>query len=153
MTMILIRQRQSAIKVTSGKAFTFIEVMVALAIVSISLLALLKLHLMSIKMLEKADATCQAVFLAEEKLAETLAQGFPKEGTASGELEKNGVLFSWRTEVAANSVGGLDLPQLHKTKITGLKKILVGVSCKQSLGGGAVQMLTYVADSSRRSVP
>lgn len=168
MNIILLQQRQPAIKMTRRKAFTplevilvsrasylqyrfltgftFIEVMVALAIVSISLLVLLKLHLMSIKMLDKADLTCQAVFLAEEKLAETLANGFPKEGTDSGELEKNGVLFNWRTEVAADWVGGLDLPQLHKAKIAGLHRVLVNVGCKQSLGGGTVQMSTYVAD-------
>ncbi|MCJ7778194.1 MAG: hypothetical protein MUP16_07770 [Sedimentisphaerales bacterium] len=100
-------------------------------------------------MVEKADVTCQAVFLAEEKLAEILGRGFPQEGASSGEVEKNGVVFNWRTEVAADSAEGLDLQQLHKETIFGLRKILVDISCNQ----GHVQLSTYVTDSSRRSVP
>ena len=56
------------------KAFTFIEVIVALTVVSISLLALLRLHLISIRMTETAEITSQAVFLADQKLAEKLQQ-------------------------------------------------------------------------------
>lgn len=144
MTMLLITKRNTAVKVTLKRAFTFIEVMVALAIVSISLLVLLRLQLMSIKMAEKAEVTCQAVFLAEEKLAEILGQGFPQEGATSGEIERNGIIFKCHTEVAANSVEG-DLQQLQKEKIFGLRKISVDISCNQGLGR-SVQMSTYVAE-------
>ena len=55
--------------------FTLVEVIVALVIVSISLLGLIRLHLISISMADSAEMTSQAVLLAEEKIAETLALG------------------------------------------------------------------------------
>ncbi len=122
-------------------AFTFIEVIIALAIVSISLGALLRLHLISINMVDKAQVTSQAVLLADEKIAETLAAGYPEEGTNSGTVEKNGLTLSWQTEVT-----DLQLPQLDEKKITGLRKILVDVSWKRGIGRKQLQMSTYVAD-------
>ena len=55
-----------------ARAFTFVEVVVALTIVSISLLALLRLHLISIRAVSKAQVKTQAVFLANEKIAEKI---------------------------------------------------------------------------------
>ncbi len=79
--------------------FTFVEVVVALAIVSISLLALIKLHLVSIRLAETARITSNAVFLADQKIAETLALGYPKEGANCGTVEENAVCLHWQTEV------------------------------------------------------
>ena len=67
-----------------ARAFTFVEVIVALAIASISLLTLLKLNLLSIRLVDRAQITTQAVLLADEKIAETLAVGYPDEGRESG---------------------------------------------------------------------
>jgi general secretion pathway protein I len=123
------------------RAFTFVEVVVALAIVSISLLALLRLHLISITMVDKAQITSQAVLLANEKIAETVAAGYPKEGTNSGTMEKNGLTLNWQTEVT-----NLRLPQLEKVRITGLRKILVDITWKQGRSRKQLQTSTYVAD-------
>jgi len=139
--MVSRRNRRMAMKVTRTTGFTFIEVLVALAVVSISLLALLRLHLISINMAERAQITCQSVFLAEQKLAETLAEGYPPEGINGGTVEQNRVLFRWRTEVA-----DLYAPQLKEANVTGLRKILVDISWKQGLGCKHLQMSTYVAD-------
>ena len=123
------------------RAFTFVEVVVALAIVSISLLALLRLHLISISMVDKAQITSQAVLLANEKIAETVAAGYPKEGTNSGTMEQNGLTLNWQTEVT-----DLRLPQLDEVHITGLRKILVDITWKQGVGRKQLQTSTYVAD-------
>ncbi len=123
------------------KAFTFIEVIVALTIVSISLLALFRLHLISIRMTETAEISSQAVFLASEKMAEKLALDYPKEETDSGTVEKNGLTLYWQTEIT-----DLQLPQLDEMNITGLRKILVDVGWKQGTGCKHLQMSTYVAD-------
>ena len=123
------------------RAFTFVEVVVALAIVSISLLALLRLHIISISMVDKAQITTQAVLLANEKIAETIAAGYPKEGTNSGTTEKNGLTLNWQTEVK-----DLRLPQLDKVHISGLRKILVDIAWKQGVSRKQLQMSTYVAD-------
>ena len=121
--------------------FTFIEVLIALVIVSISLLALIRLHLISIRMTEAAEITSQAVFLANEKIAETLAPGYPEEGTNSGTVEKNALCLHWRTEVTdlqPSQFGGMD--------IAGLRRVFVDVSWKQGIRWKHLQMSTYVAD-------
>ncbi len=128
-------------KTRKWRAFTFIEVIVSLSIVSISLLGLIRLHLISISMAEAAEVTSQAVLLAEEKIAETLALGYPKEGTKSGTVEKNTLCLRWRTEVA-----DLQSPQLTEADITGLRRICVEVDWKQGAGSKSLQMSTYVAD-------
>ena len=123
------------------EAFTFVEVIIALTIVSISLLALLRLHIISVSMVDKAQITSQAVFLANEKIAETLAVGYPEEGTSSGTVDKNNLTLNWQTEVT-----DLQLPQLGEVNIAGLRKILVDVSWKQGSSRKQLQMSTYVAD-------
>jgi prepilin-type N-terminal cleavage/methylation domain-containing protein len=123
------------------KAFTFIEVIVALTVVSISLLALFRLHLISIRMTETAEITSQAVFLAGQKIAEKLALGYPKEETDSGIVERNGLSLHWQTEVT-----DLQSPQLDEADITGLRRVLVDVNWKQGTGRKHLQMSTYVAD-------
>jgi prepilin-type N-terminal cleavage/methylation domain-containing protein len=133
--------RRTAMEQTQTRAFTFVEVIVALAIISISLLALLRLHIISIGMADTAEITSQAVFLANEKIAETLASGYPKEGTNSGTVEKNALCLDWKTEVT-----DLRLSQLDKARIGGLRKISVVVNWKQGLGNKHLQMSTYVAD-------
>jgi type II secretion system protein I len=123
------------------RAFTFVEVVVALAVVSISLLTLLRLHIISISMVDKAQITTQAILLANEKIAETVAAGYPKEGTISGTTQTNGLVLNWQTEVTE-----LRLPQLDKVNIDGLRKILVDITWKQGLSRKQLQMSTYVAD-------
>ncbi len=122
-------------------AFTFIEVIIALVIVSISLLALIRLHLISISMTETAEITSQAVFLANEKIAETLTLGYPEEGTNSGTVEMNALDLLWQTEVTSiqpSYPDGMD--------IAGLRRIFVDVSWKQGIRWKHLQMSTYVAD-------
>jgi len=136
-----VRNRQAEMKTRKWQAFTFVEVIVALAIVSISLLGLIRLHLISIRMAEAAEVTSQALLLAEEKIAETLALGYPKEGTKSGTVKNNALCLRWRTEVT-----DLQSSRLAEAKITGLRKICVDVGWKQGAGYKNLQMSTYVAD-------
>lgn len=135
------KNKNAAIRQTGKNAFTFIEVLVALAIVSISLLALIRLHIISIKMTDTAQITSQAVLLANEKIAEILAAGFPQEGTDSGTVQRNALGLHWTTEVA-----NLLPTQLQDMKITGLRRILVDVTWKQGIRRKHLQMSTYVAD-------
>lgn len=120
--------------------FTFVEALIALAVVSIALLALLRLHLLTIRVADRARVTSQAIFLAEAKIAETLALGYPKPGTNSGTIADNGLALDWNVEVT-----DLRLPQLSAAANAGLRKILVDVSWKQRLGRNHLQMTTYVA--------
>ncbi len=125
----------------STRAFTFVEVIIALAIVSISLLGLIRLHIISINMTESAEMISQATLLAQEKIAETLAAGYPNQGSNRGTVQKNALCFNWQTEVT-----DLHLPQLDEARICGLRKISVDINWKQGIRPKHLQMSTYVAD-------
>jgi prepilin-type N-terminal cleavage/methylation domain-containing protein len=126
---------------TCKSAFTFIEVLIALVIVSISLLALIRLNLISIRMTEAAGITSQAVLLANEKISEALALGYPEEGTDSGSIEKNALHLNWRTEVT-----NIEPYHLGEMDIAGLRRILVDISWEEGIRRKHLQMSTYVAD-------
>lgn len=134
------RNTAAGLRIVPANGFTFVEALIALAVVSIALLALLRLQLLTIRIADRARVTSQAVFLAEGKIAETLALGYPKPGNNSGTVADNGVALDWQVEVT-----DLRLPQLSAAAGAGLRKILVDVSWKQRLGRNHLQMTTYVA--------
>jgi prepilin-type N-terminal cleavage/methylation domain-containing protein len=123
------------------KAFSFVEVIAALAIVSIALLGLLRLHLFSIRMADKAERTTQALLLAQEKIAERLAHGYPERGALSGTAERNSVAMRWRTQVT-----DLHLPLFGEATTTGMRTILADVTWTEGTGQEHVQLSTHVAD-------
>ncbi len=125
----------------STRAFTFVEVIIALAIVSISLLGLIRLHIININMTESAEITSQATLLAQEKIAETFAAGYPKQGSNRGTVQKNALCFNWQTEVT-----DLHLPQLDQADIFGLRKVSVDINWKQGIRQKHLRMSTYIAD-------
>lgn len=60
---------------TVRRAFTMMEVLVALAIVALVLTGLLQLHLNSVRLAQRAQITARAAQLAQDKLTETLVKG------------------------------------------------------------------------------
>lgn len=128
-------------KTRSQTAFTFIEVLVALAVVSISMVGLIRLQMMSINLVDASDTSTSAVFLAREKLAETLSEGFPDEGSDSGVIESNGKKFHWEI-----SVSDSDLIESGSSKNQNLRKVSVRIGCENSGKRDKLQMVTYVAD-------
>jgi type II secretion system protein I len=124
-----------------SKAFTFIEVLIALTIASIALLGLLRLHLLSLATADAAQSTTQAVFVAQAQIAEASAPGFPRQGTTSGTVERNGQQFTWKTEVRdiVRPGGGLVL--------SGLREVSATVTWKQASDEKSMTMTTYVADT------
>ena len=92
-------------------------------------------------MTDKAEANSQAVMVAQEKLAEILAVGYPKLGTNAGTVEENNRRLDWRTEVT-----DLQLPRWDAAGIAGLRRVLVEVAWKQSGGQERLEMSTYIAD-------
>lgn len=126
---------------TSVRAFTFVEVLVALAIASISVLALLKLNLVSISTADAARMHAQAVLLAQEKIAEILALGYPGHEVKAGIAERSGVPLYWRTSVA-----DVQPSQLEVSGVSGLWEVSICVAWDQGTHRRHVQMSTYVAD-------
>ena len=132
-----------------ARAFTLIETVAALAIVSIAMLGLLQLNLASIRVADRAQTTTQAVFLAQEKMAEVLSTGFPQVGTRSGIFENDGERFAWRTEVT--DAAGSQQRQLG-LRLDRLRKLSVEVACGDKTGARQVQLTTYVAEKKIREL-
>ncbi len=126
---------------TRSKAFTFIEVLIALAITSIAVLGLLRLHLLSMATADAAQATTQAVFVAQEQIAEAAAGGFPERGATSGTVERNGQQFTWQTEVR-----DITQPGRGDFTLNGLREVSATVTWQQTSGAKTVKMTTLVAD-------
>jgi len=124
------------------KAFTFVEVIVALAVVSIALAGLLHMHLLSVKTADTAQAMTQAVLLARAKMTEALCTAAPETGAKSGTADVDGAHFAWRTE--RTSVNALPLQSLRGTA---LQQLRVSVMWQEGTGQRSVQMATYVADT------
>ena len=135
------KSRYSLFTEAPTKAFTFVEVIIALAVVSIAMLSLIRLHIISVNMVESAETTSQATLLAQEKIAETLAAGYPNQGTDRGTVQKNTLCFNWQTKVT-----DMHLPQLDQADIHGLRKISVDINWKQGVRQKNLQMATYIAD-------
>lgn len=128
-----------------AKAFTLIEAVAALAIAATALLALLQLHLISLRTADKAQATTRAVFLAQEKMAETLSAGVPPVGMKSGVVETDGARLTWRTEVTASDA----LPVKSKTGTVAarLRRLSVEVACGDGPHEGQIRLTTYMAEN------
>lgn len=126
---------------TTNSAFTFIEVLVALAIAAIGLLGLLRLHLISLASADAAQAMTQAVFIAQEKMAETSADGYPRPGAKTGTAERNGQRFAWRIEVTEARA-----QDVRHLALKGLRQVEAFVTWQHRGGQKSVQMTTYVAD-------
>ena len=73
---------------------------------------------------------------------ETLAAGYPDQGRKSGTVEKNGLTLNWQAEV-----DDLQLPQLDRARVTGLRRVVVDVNWKRGASGRRLRMSTYVADA------
>jgi type II secretion system protein I len=123
------------------RAFTLVEVIAALAIVSIALLGLLELHLTSVKMTDTVRTTALAVLVAQEKVAETTAGGWPAVGAKSGVAEMDGSQFTWRTDVTnVDSLASCGLTR------SALRQVCVNVTWRDGAGPRTVQLTTYLAD-------
>ncbi|MHC4213057.1 MAG: type IV pilus modification PilV family protein [Planctomycetota bacterium] len=124
-----------------NSGFTFIEVVMALAIVSIALVALLRLHLVSIRMADTSNVRSQALMLAREKIEEQLATGFPQTSTNTGIEHINSLDLKWSTEVT-----DAEPPTINGIRINDLRKISVNVRWNQGPGQKEVNLSTLVTN-------
>jgi general secretion pathway protein I len=99
------------------RGFTFVEVMVALAVVSIALLGLLQLHVLTLRTAASAQAKAQAVLLAQAKMAEISGGNQPGRVGQSGRAEVNGLTYAWRTEMTSAVAAKLHLRGLKRLRV------------------------------------
>lgn len=99
------RSRPAASRDTGASlpdGFTLIEVLVALAIVSIALMAALRAAGQGTSNVEALRARLLAGWVAENVLAEQRARGdWPSLGIGRGTQRQGGIEFAWREEVIA----------------------------------------------------
>jgi prepilin-type N-terminal cleavage/methylation domain-containing protein len=69
------------------RAFTLIEVLITLAILSISLLAIFKGNIFNLKSSKVASDLTTAVIAAEMLMKEAIGAGYPESGVVNGEFE------------------------------------------------------------------
>jgi general secretion pathway protein I len=157
---LLIMNKSSIINRRSSihKGFTLLESVIALAVASIALLALLQLQLVGMNTADKAQGMTQAVLLAQEKMAEALSAGYPPIGTKSGTVEADGDQFTWQLEVTdarlpepvmADAARQSYLPSSDRNR---LRKLSVDVTWQKGPGQKHVGLTTYVAQDKIRDV-
>jgi general secretion pathway protein I len=96
-------ETRGAPRASHQRGFTLLEVMVAIAILGISLLALLGLHHSSLQSVIRSQDTTQAVMLAQALMTEAELERFPPVGNSSGNFDNMfpGLYrnFQWQRQV------------------------------------------------------
>ena len=123
------------------EGFTFMEVIIALAIASIALLALIRLHLVSTRAVESARTLSRAAMLADMKMAEILATGYPERAGKTGVEETNNGQLQWTTNVAE-----VKPTQLNDAELGDLRKVTVNVTWGPGDESKSFEIITYVAN-------
>ena len=95
------------------RGFTLFEVMVALFIFSVAVLALVTTRNQSIRMNEIAREHITMTLLAHRKLAETMGQGFAPLGQASGAFGDKHKEYRWKETVIPSP-----LPVVRQVTVT-----------------------------------
>ena len=114
------------------RGFTLLEVLVALAILSIALVALISQQAASIDRGNEARIITKAAFVAQERMAGLVAQERLRVGEEEGEVPDSIPPFQWRTVV-------------EDADTEGMKKITVVVLWKEGDKERDVRYVTYVA--------
>lgn len=95
-----------------NRGFTLLEVMVALAIIVIALVALLTTQSTSIKIMTRSTLMTKAYLLAEKKLAALELAGYDVIEDDDGSFEENPEL-RWEQRVAQADLEGLKEVRIH----------------------------------------
>ncbi len=81
------------------KGFTLLEVMIAVSILAVSFVVLIGLRNTDIAMTVEVQHLTKATLLAQKKMAELEAVGFPPLGIVSGEFDEPDDLYTWTQSV------------------------------------------------------
>jgi len=89
------------------KGFTLLEVMIALSIISISLVVLFHSQNSNITRSYLAGTMVKAALVCREIMTDTDIAGKVSEGTWEGEREMDGITYSWKKTVEPSVLEGL----------------------------------------------
>jgi general secretion pathway protein I len=91
---------------TSG--LTLLEVLVAVAILAIAMVAILKANVQNLDALTKSRERTTSSLLAASKLAEIEAAGVANWGESQGDFGEDYPEFTWQVETTSTGVDGLE---------------------------------------------
>jgi len=107
--------------------FTLLEVLVAVAILAIAMVAILKANLQSLDTLTKSRETSTASLLAASKLAEIEAVGVVNWSELRGDFGEDYPDYIWEVETSS-------------TEVEGLVRLVVVVQRNGTASGGEVRI-------------
>lgn len=87
------------IKNTVQSGFTFLEVMIAVAVIAIALVTLIGSQSQSVSIATLSRQNVTASFLAQQKLAELESTPFDELNSGDGDFDGDFSLYRWKTEV------------------------------------------------------
>jgi len=140
------RSHEAPQKDAASRAFTLVEVIIALAILAIAVVALLRLELISIRMTDRADTLARAALLAQARMAETLGGKYPEIGSESGaEKHVGGAALRWRVDVREAQV-----EELRAAQVGDMRTVDVLVTWNRGGPHERVRLTTHVAELWKR---
>jgi general secretion pathway protein I len=110
--------------------FTLLEVMIAMAILSIALLAVFQMQSQSISMATEARFTTTASLLAQSKMADVESAASLTNRTENGDFGRDYPQYGWNLKVT-------------DTRISGFKRVEVTIFNKVLARGGSYSLLFY----------
>jgi prepilin-type N-terminal cleavage/methylation domain-containing protein len=125
----------------SIRAFTLIEVLIALAITVIGLLPLLHLLTASILMTDSAWNLSQATMIGNAKLTEVISRNDLEIGTDKGSIDsrEKEIVFDWQSKVTEAFI-----EELEEMNPADLRKVTVTVMWYEGQSQKQISFTTYV---------
>ena len=87
------------ISIKEERAFTLLEVMIAVAVMAMSFTALLSAQSQSLSIAARSRFESAAALLAQQKLAELELSGFDSLSSDSGDFEDDFAAYHWQSEI------------------------------------------------------
>jgi general secretion pathway protein I len=99
----------------SALGFTLLEVMIAMAVLGIALLALLALHRQSLQSVVRMEQMSRAAMLAQQVMTQAELERFPPVGSTSGVIQREGAeeMQRWERKVEPSPL----FPDLRKVTV------------------------------------
>ncbi len=126
----------------NSKGFTLLEVMIALAIIAVSLVVILHSQTLGMSLANRSRDLSVASFLAQKRMEEIEMQGFPELGEKEGIVDENYPGFSYRQVVSPGEFSGKSLE--------GLRKITVTISWLDGSEKQSREIISYIAKRGRQ---
>ena len=142
---ILLNKKIKRLYFNKVKGFTLMEVLIALAIMAISLIPLLHLLVVSISMRDSASCLSYASMAANAKLAEAVSKGYPELGTESGIIDNETSKVAYKWQVDITDARQKDFEELH---LSNLRTVKVCVMWNQGQIKKQVNVSTLISPES-----